>query len=107
MLRRRHADLVRVHSECVQYLIRLGWSLPLVEPDRKSRVREGDGLSLAANLTADHNSDFAIDDTRGILHLILAKSSRSDAFFAVWPTYFYGTLVLRKRGEKELACERS
>jgi hypothetical protein len=78
-----------------------------VEPDRKSRVREGDGLSLAANLTTDYNSDLAIDDTRGILHLILAKSPRSDAFFTVWPTYFYGTLVLRKRGEKELACERS
>jgi hypothetical protein len=29
-----------------------------------------------------------------------------EAFFAVFPQYFYGTLVLRKRGEKELACER-
>ena len=39
-------------------------------------------------------------------HLILAKMPRSDAFLAVCPTYFYGTLVPRKRGEKELACER-
>jgi hypothetical protein len=39
------------------------------------------------------------------LHLILAKRPRSDAF-AVCHTYFYGTLVLRKGSEKELACER-
>jgi hypothetical protein len=38
--------------------------------------------------------------------LYLAKRPRSNAFFGVWPTYFYRTLVLRKHGEKELACER-
>jgi hypothetical protein len=66
---------MQIWSECVRYLIRLGWSLLLVEPDRKSRVREGDGLSLAANLTADHNSDLAIDDTWGILHFDLSQKA--------------------------------
>jgi hypothetical protein len=65
IFRRRQADLVRVHSECVRYLMRLGWKLPLIEPDRKSRVREGEGLSRAANRTDDHNSALAIDDTKG------------------------------------------
>ena len=65
MLRRRQADLARVHKEWVRYLIRLGCNLPLVEPERKSRVSEGDGFSRVANLTADHNSDLAIDETNG------------------------------------------
>ena len=55
------------------------------------------------NNTIQCNDNSLIDND---LHLILAKRPRSDAFFGVCHTYFYRTHVLRKHGEKELACER-
>ena len=65
ILRRRQADLVRVYREWVRYLIRLGCNLPDVEPERKSRVRAGDGFSRDAKRTANQSSDLAVAETNG------------------------------------------
>ena len=66
--------------------------LPLysrVQIQESSFQRPGLSLELSTLLSATK--------IQQILHLILAKRPRSDAFFAVCHTYFYGTLVLRKR----------
>ena len=85
IFKRQQADLVQVHREWVWYLMRLGCSLPLVEPERKSLVTAGDGFSRVANLTDAQSSDLAMDDTIG---------SEDDSILMPWTMVWMSTSTI-------------